>query len=77
MIDNHNDIQAAGVATPQKRTREETRLEVCGQNEEELENFVFTMAHNGSESAAVFELQEKVQFLGMHLKNFPILQTVK
>ena len=77
MIDNPNAIQVAGAATPRKRTREEARLEVCGQNEEELENFVSTMAHNGLEIAAVFELQEKVQFLGKHLKAIPVLQTVK
>ena len=77
VIDNHNAIEAAGAVTPHKRTREEAMLEVCGQNEEELENFDFTMARDGSGSAAVLELQEKVQFLGKHLKAIPVLQTVK
>jgi len=56
VIDNHNAIQVACAATPRKRTREEAMLEVCGQNEEELENFVFTMARDGSGSATVLEL---------------------
>ena len=51
-------------------------LDFIGQNKEELENFDFTTAHNGSERSAILELQEKVHFLGKHLKAIPVLQTV-
>ena len=76
VIDNHNLIQAMGAATPRKRSREEAMLDAIGQNKEELDNFNFTTANNGSEGAAIVELQEKVQILGKHLKAIPVLQTV-
>ena len=64
-------------ATPRKRTREEALPEEYGQNDENLDNFTFSMAHDGSGSAAVLELQEMVQWLGTQVKAVPVIQTFK